>query len=140
MLASTAKCGVEFSEPALAAKRAREESGMVPLIIPVSVPVRTVGPAEVSQVGSGDEDGKGLEQYPPEHKPSVIVTRRRSTRVPGTDAPAQVSSPVPGASSYKDSKGSSRCFEYPGRYYFLSLFYVCLSHACNVQENCSCGQ
>lgn len=89
VLASTAKCGVEFSEPALAAKRAREESGMVPLIIPVSVPVRTVGPAEVAQVGSGDEDGKGLEQYPPEHKPSVIVTRRRSTRVPGTDAPAQ---------------------------------------------------
>nr|XP_048305097.1 mitotic deacetylase-associated SANT domain protein isoform X2 [Myodes glareolus] len=88
VLASTAKCGVEFSEPALAAKRAREESGMVPLIIPVSVPVRTVGPAEVAQVGS-DEDGKGLEQYPPEHKPSVIVTRRRSTRVPGTDAPAQ---------------------------------------------------
>ncbi|XP_075804691.1 mitotic deacetylase-associated SANT domain protein isoform X3 [Microtus pennsylvanicus] len=93
VLASTAKCGVEFSEPALAAKRAREESGMVPLIIPVSVPVRTVGPAEVAQVGSGDEDGKGLEQYPPEHKPSVIVTRRRSTRVPGTDAPAQAEDP-----------------------------------------------
>lgn len=89
VLASTAKCGVEFSEPALAAKRAREESGMVPLIIPVSVPVRTVGPPEVAQVGSVDEDGKGLEHYPTEHKPSVIVTRRRSTRVPGTDAPAQ---------------------------------------------------
>ncbi|CAO2586881.1 Mitotic deacetylase-associated SANT domain protein [Lemmus lemmus] len=89
VLASTAKCGVEFSEPALAAKRAREDSGMVPLIIPVSVPVRTVGPAEVAQVGSVDEDGKGLEQYPTEHKPSVIVTRRRSTRVPGTDASAQ---------------------------------------------------
>ncbi|XP_036061633.1 mitotic deacetylase-associated SANT domain protein [Onychomys torridus] len=89
VLASTAKCGVEFSEPTLAAKRAREESGMVPLIIPVSVPVRTVGPAEGAQVGSVDEDGKGLEHYPAEHKPSVIVTRRRSTRVPGTDAPAQ---------------------------------------------------
>lgn len=89
VLASTAKCGVEFSEPALAAKRAREESGMVPLIIPVSVPVRTVGPPEVAQVGSVDEDSKGLEHYPTEHKPSVIVTRRRSTRVPGTDAPAQ---------------------------------------------------
>ncbi|KAL6092494.1 hypothetical protein STEG23_034184 [Scotinomys teguina] len=89
VLASTAKCGVEFSEPALAAKRAREESGMVPLVIPVSVPVRTVGPAEVAQVGSVDEDGKGLEHYPTEHKPSVIVTRRRSTRVPGTDAPAE---------------------------------------------------
>lgn len=90
MLASTTKCGVEFSEPALAAKRAREESGMVPLIIPVSVPVRTVGPTEVAQIGGADEDGKGLEQYPTEHKPSVIVTRRRSNRVPGTDAAAQV--------------------------------------------------
>ncbi|KAL1789583.1 ELM2 and SANT domain-containing protein 1 [Sigmodon hispidus] len=89
VLASTAKCGVEFSEPALAAKRAREESGMVPLIIPVSVPVRTVGPTEMVQVGSVDEDGRGLEQYPTEHKPSVIVTRRRSTRLPGTDVPAQ---------------------------------------------------
>lgn len=63
---------------------------MVPLIIPVSVPVRTVGPTEVAQIGGADEDGKGLEQYPTEHKPSVIVTRRRSTRVPGTDAAAQV--------------------------------------------------
>lgn len=89
VLASTGKCGVEFSEPALAAKRAREESGMAPLIIPVSVPVRTVGPTEVAQVGSADEDEKGLEQYPTEHKPSVIVTGRRSARVPGTDAPAQ---------------------------------------------------
>lgn len=90
ILASTGKCGVEFSEPALAAKRAREESGMAPLIIPVSVPVRTVGPTEVAQVGSTDEDEKGVEQYPAEHKPSVIVTGRRSARVPGTDAPAQV--------------------------------------------------
>ncbi|XP_051005036.1 mitotic deacetylase-associated SANT domain protein [Acomys russatus] len=89
VLASTTKCGVEFSEPALAAKRAREESGMVPLIIPVSVPVRTVGPTEVAQGGSADEDDKALEQYPAEHKPSVIVTRRRSTRVPGTDASPQ---------------------------------------------------
>lgn len=90
MLATTSRCGVEFSEPALAAKRAREESGMVPLIIPVSVPVRTVGPTEVAQVGGADEDRTGLEQYTTEHKPSVIVTRRRSTRVPGTDAAAQV--------------------------------------------------
>ncbi|KAF6129845.1 hypothetical protein HJG60_004396 [Phyllostomus discolor] len=89
VLASTTKCGVEFSEPSLAAKRAREDSGMVPLIIPVSVPVRTVDPAEAAQAGGADEDGKGLEQNPAEHKPSVIVTRRRSTRIPGTDAPAQ---------------------------------------------------
>ncbi|XP_014639877.1 PREDICTED: ELM2 and SANT domain-containing protein 1 isoform X1 [Ceratotherium simum simum] len=89
VLASTTKCGVEFSEPSLAAKRAREDSGMVPLIIPVSVPVRTVDPTEAAQAGGVDEDGKGSEQNPAEHKPSVIVTRRRSTRIPGTDATAQ---------------------------------------------------
>lgn len=80
---------MEFSDPSLAAKRAREDSGMVPLIIPVSVPVRTVDPTEAAQAG-GVEDGKGPEQNPTEHKPSVIVTRRRSTRIPGTDALAQV--------------------------------------------------
>uniref|UniRef100_A0A8C5KFB1 Mitotic deacetylase associated SANT domain protein n=1 Tax=Jaculus jaculus TaxID=51337 RepID=A0A8C5KFB1_JACJA len=90
VLASTTKCGVEFSEPSLAAKRARDESGMVPLIIPVSVPVRTVDPTEVAHAGGVDEDGKGPEQNHPEHKPSVIVTRRRSTRIPGTEDPAQV--------------------------------------------------
>ncbi|XP_023483842.1 mitotic deacetylase-associated SANT domain protein isoform X2 [Equus caballus] len=89
VLASTTKCGVEFSEPSLAAKRAREDSGMVPLIIPVSVPVRTVDPTEAAQAGGVDENGKGSEQNPTEHKPSVIVTRRRSTRIPGTDATAQ---------------------------------------------------
>ncbi|XP_039739679.1 mitotic deacetylase-associated SANT domain protein isoform X2 [Pteropus medius] len=89
VLASTTKCGVEFSEPSLASKRTREDSGMVPLIIPVSVPVRTVDPTEAAQAGGVDEDGKGPEQNPTEHKPSVIVTRRRSTRIPGTDAPAQ---------------------------------------------------
>lgn len=81
---------MEFSEPSLAAKRAREDSGMVPLIIPVSVPVRAVDPTEAAQAGGVDEDGRGPEQNPAEHKPSVIVTRRRSTRIPGTDAPAQV--------------------------------------------------
>lgn len=89
VLASTTKCGVEFSEPSLTAKRAREDSGMVPLIIPVSVPVRTVDPTEAAHAAGVDEDGKGPEQNPTEHKPSVIVTRRRSTRIPGTDAPAQ---------------------------------------------------
>ncbi|XP_006778932.1 PREDICTED: ELM2 and SANT domain-containing protein 1 [Myotis davidii] len=90
VLASTAKCGVEFSEPSsVAAKRAREDSGMLPLIIPVSVPVRTVDLSEAAQAGGVDEDGKGPEHNPTEHKPSVIVTRRRSTRVPGTDAPTQ---------------------------------------------------
>lgn len=90
VLTSTTKCGVEFSEPSLAAKRAREDPGLVPLIIPVSVPVRAVDPTEVAQVGGVDEDGKDLNQHPTEHKPSVIVTRRRSTRIPGTDASAQV--------------------------------------------------
>ncbi|XP_055989358.1 LOW QUALITY PROTEIN: mitotic deacetylase-associated SANT domain protein [Sorex fumeus] len=89
VLASTTGCGVEFSEPSLAAKRAREDSGMVPLIIPVSVPVRTADPTELAQTGGAAEDGKGPEQNPTEHKPSVIVTRRRSTRIPGADGPAQ---------------------------------------------------
>uniref|UniRef100_A0A8C6EVH7 Mitotic deacetylase associated SANT domain protein n=1 Tax=Marmota marmota marmota TaxID=9994 RepID=A0A8C6EVH7_MARMA len=89
VLTSTTKCGVEFSEASLAAKRLREDSGMVPLIIPVSVPVRAVDPTEVAQAGGVAEDGKGSEQNPTEHKPSVIVTRRRSTRNPGMDAPAQ---------------------------------------------------
>uniref|UniRef100_A0A2K5DS25 Mitotic deacetylase associated SANT domain protein n=1 Tax=Aotus nancymaae TaxID=37293 RepID=A0A2K5DS25_AOTNA len=89
VLASTTKCEVEFSEPVLATKRAREDSGMVPLIIPVSVPVRTVDPTEAAQAGSIDEDGQGPDQNSTEHKPSVIVTRRRSTRIPGTDAAAQ---------------------------------------------------
>ncbi|XP_008070513.1 ELM2 and SANT domain-containing protein 1 [Carlito syrichta] len=89
VLASTAKCGVEFSEPSLVTKRAREDSGMIPLIIPVSVPVRAVDPTEAAQAGGVDEDGKGPEQNPTEHKPSVIVTRRRSTRIPGTDGPVQ---------------------------------------------------
>ncbi|XP_048218938.1 mitotic deacetylase-associated SANT domain protein isoform X2 [Perognathus longimembris pacificus] len=89
VLASTTKCEVEYSEPALAAKRARDESGMVPLIIPVSVPVRTADAAEVTQLGGVDEDRKALEQNLSEHKPSVIVTRRRSTRIPGMDASAQ---------------------------------------------------
>ncbi|XP_053457402.1 mitotic deacetylase-associated SANT domain protein [Nycticebus coucang] len=87
VLTSTTKCGVEYSEPSLAPKRAREDSGMVPLIIPVSVPVRTLDPTEAAQ--GVDEDHKGHEQNPTEHKPSVIVTRRRSTRIPGSDAPAQ---------------------------------------------------
>ncbi|XP_004584463.2 mitotic deacetylase-associated SANT domain protein [Ochotona princeps] len=89
VLASTAKSGVEFSEPSLAAKRTRDESGLVPLIIPVSVPVRAVDPAEMAQAGGMDRDGKGLDQNPTEHKPSVIVTRRRSTRVPGSEATTQ---------------------------------------------------
>lgn len=99
MLASTTKFGVEFSEPSLAAKRAREDSGMVPLIIPVSVPVRTADPAEAAQAGGADEDGRGPEHNPAEHKASVIVTRRRSTRVPGTDAPAQVGQTPPAETS-----------------------------------------
>ncbi|XP_060031483.1 mitotic deacetylase-associated SANT domain protein isoform X2 [Erinaceus europaeus] len=89
VLASTTKCGVEFSESPLAVKRAREDSGLVPLIIPVSVPVRTADPTEAAQAGGVDEHGNGPGQNPTEHKPSVIVTRRRSTRFPGTDAPAQ---------------------------------------------------
>lgn len=88
LASTTTTCAVEYSEPALPVKRSREDSGMVPLIIPVSVPVRTADPAELAHTGSV-ENRKGPEQNLTEHKPSVIVTRRRSTRIPGADVTAQ---------------------------------------------------
>ncbi|MBN3311897.1 EMSA1 protein, partial [Atractosteus spatula] len=64
------------------AKRARDES-LVPLVIPVSVPVRQVDRAspgkEQGEAGWGQRSGQ-QDQAQPEHKASVIVTRRRSLR------------------------------------------------------------
>ncbi|XP_044515911.1 mitotic deacetylase-associated SANT domain protein [Gracilinanus agilis] len=95
VVASAAKSVVEFAGPSPPSKRAREDSGMVPLIIPVSVPVCRVDLPEVAQLGYSDDEGKvplasGPDRSPTEHKPSVIVTRRRSNRNPLTDVPAQV--------------------------------------------------
>ncbi|XP_007472916.1 mitotic deacetylase-associated SANT domain protein [Monodelphis domestica] len=95
VVASAAKSVVEFAGPSTPSKRAREDSGMVPLIIPVSVPVCRVDLPEVAQLGYSDDEGKvplasGPDRSPTEHKPSVIVTRRRSNRNPLTDVPTQV--------------------------------------------------
>ncbi|XP_061467246.1 mitotic deacetylase-associated SANT domain protein [Rhineura floridana] len=83
---------VEFAGSSPAPKRGREDSSLVPLIIPVSVPVRRL---DCHEVGSEKgEDGKlhhfmindhGLS----ESKPSVIVTRRRSNRNLNMDMSAQ---------------------------------------------------
>ncbi|XP_076833755.1 mitotic deacetylase-associated SANT domain protein isoform X2 [Brachyhypopomus gauderio] len=66
-------------------KRSREES-LVPLVIPVSVPVRRADPslpnqdqADLSTSWPLQPSGPG-DPGRPDHKPSVIVTRRRSLR------------------------------------------------------------
>ncbi|XP_031808410.1 ELM2 and SANT domain-containing protein 1 isoform X3 [Sarcophilus harrisii] len=107
VVASAAKSVVEFAGPSPPSKRAREE--MVPLIIPVSVPVCRVDLPEVAQLGYSDEEGKvplasAPDRSPTEHKPSVIVTRRRSNRNPTADAPAQAED----ADAKGDAEGSVR--------------------------------
>ncbi|MCJ8736957.1 hypothetical protein PDJAM_G00018170 [Pangasius djambal] len=66
----------------LNAKRARDES-LVPLVIPVSVPVRRADPTSLDQEqtslsASWPQRPSDLNRN--DHKPSVIVTRRRSLR------------------------------------------------------------
>nr|XP_046223268.1 mitotic deacetylase-associated SANT domain protein-like [Oncorhynchus gorbuscha]XP_046223269.1 mitotic deacetylase-associated SANT domain protein-like [Oncorhynchus gorbuscha] len=69
------------------AKRPRDES-MMPLVIPVSVPVRRPDPSSSSPDGEHSTPGTGWPQRPftlqdvtsMDGKPSVIVTRRRSLR------------------------------------------------------------
>ncbi|XP_035388548.1 mitotic deacetylase-associated SANT domain protein isoform X3 [Electrophorus electricus] len=67
------------------AKRGREES-LVPLVIPVSVPVRRADPLSHDQEQGALSAGWPLrptgpgDPGRPDHKPSVIVTRRRSLR------------------------------------------------------------
>lgn len=93
MAATALKSVVEFASSPPAPKRAREESSIVPLIIPVSVPVRRLDPQEVTREKS--EEGK-LQRFMTndrglsESKPSVIVTRRRSNRNLNMDMSAQV--------------------------------------------------
>ncbi|NXT78181.1 EMSA1 protein, partial [Zapornia atra] len=77
---TAAKSVVEFASTP---KRAREDNSLVPLIIPVSVPVRKI---DLQSLGKDKpEDGKlqrgqTNDRTPCERKPSVIVTRRRSNR------------------------------------------------------------
>lgn len=83
---------VEFAGSSSAPKRAREDSSLVPLIIPVSVPVRRLDSQVIGREKA--EEGK-LQRFaandrgPSESKPSVIVTRRRSNRNFNTDMSAQ---------------------------------------------------
>ncbi|KAF5903413.1 ELM2 and SANT domain-containing protein 1, partial [Clarias magur] len=66
----------------VSAKLARDES-LVPLVIPVSVPVRRTDPASLEQEQTSLSASWPLRPSDPnrtDHKPSVIVTRRRSLR------------------------------------------------------------
>ncbi|KAG9268508.1 ELM2 and SANT domain-containing protein 1 [Astyanax mexicanus] len=89
----------------VSAKRAREEN-LVPLVIPVSVPVQRADTA------SSDKDQASLSSsWPlrpndsgrPDHKPSVIVTRRRSLR----NSLSESSSQNGGSESGGDGEGKS---------------------------------
>lgn len=80
----------------LSAKRVRDE-GLVPLVIPVSVPVRRADPTSL------DPEQTSLSASWPlrlsdlnrtDHKPSVIVTRRRSLRNSVSESSSQVSASV----------------------------------------------
>ncbi|XP_038621515.1 mitotic deacetylase-associated SANT domain protein [Tachyglossus aculeatus] len=84
---------VEFAGSSPPPKRVREDSGLVPLVIPVSVPVF---PADPQEEGRDAPGGGGrlphvpaAERGPADRKPSVIVTRRRSNRSMAAEPPAQ---------------------------------------------------
>ncbi|XP_044291812.1 mitotic deacetylase-associated SANT domain protein isoform X2 [Varanus komodoensis] len=91
--AAAAKSVVEFASSSPAPKRAREDSSLLPLIIPVSVPVRRLDVQDLGREKS--EDGKLQQQFMThdrgvsDSKPSVIVTRRRSNRNLNMDLAAQ---------------------------------------------------
>uniref|UniRef100_A0A8C8VGH8 Mitotic deacetylase associated SANT domain protein n=1 Tax=Pelusios castaneus TaxID=367368 RepID=A0A8C8VGH8_9SAUR len=106
--APTAAKGVlEFASSPQASKRPREDSSLVPLIIPVSVPVRKF---DLQAIGKEKgEEGKlqrvltndrGLS----ERKPSVIVTRRRSNRSSNMESSIQHENDAP----REESEGFAR--------------------------------
>ncbi|XP_042321927.1 mitotic deacetylase-associated SANT domain protein isoform X2 [Sceloporus undulatus] len=89
-VAAAPRSVVEFASSSPAPKRAREDSSLVPLIIPVSVPVRRLDLQEIGRERS--EDSKHFmtnDRGVLESKPSVIVTRRRSNRNLNMDTTAQ---------------------------------------------------
>lgn len=84
---------VEFASSSPAPKRVREDNSHVPLIIPVSVPVKKLDAQDITR--EKGEDGKQQRFLVNDHgiadsKPSVIVTRRRSNRNLNMDSSAQV--------------------------------------------------
>uniref|UniRef100_A0ACB8G3R9 Uncharacterized protein n=1 Tax=Sphaerodactylus townsendi TaxID=933632 RepID=A0ACB8G3R9_9SAUR len=92
VVAAAPRSVVEYASSPPAPKKVREDSSIVPLIIPVSVPVKRLDCQDIGR--EKGEEGKlqrfltndrGLSQS----KPSVIVTRRRSCRNLNTDISAQ---------------------------------------------------
>lgn len=80
----------------LGAKQAREDS-LLPLIIPVSVPVRKQDPSSPDSDELGPASSwlsRPSEPGCDNHKPSVIVTRRRSLRNSLSESPDQVGASV----------------------------------------------
>ncbi|XP_065610807.1 mitotic deacetylase-associated SANT domain protein [Cyrtonyx montezumae] len=80
---TAAKSVVEFASSSPPPKKPREDSSLVPLIIPVSVPVRKIDLQNLEKEKAEDgklQRGQTNDRTPCERKPSVIVTRRRSNR------------------------------------------------------------
>ncbi|XP_054256465.1 mitotic deacetylase-associated SANT domain protein [Indicator indicator] len=95
---TAAKSVVEFASSSPAPKRTREDNSLVPLIIPVSVPVRKIDLQSLGKEKSEDgklQKGQTNDRAPCERKPSVIVTRRRSNRNTNMETSNQHEDAVP---------------------------------------------
>uniref|UniRef100_A0A8B9MJY8 ELM2 and Myb/SANT domain containing 1 n=1 Tax=Accipiter nisus TaxID=211598 RepID=A0A8B9MJY8_9AVES len=95
---TAAKSVVEFASSSPAPKRARDDNSLVPLIIPVSVPVRKIDLQSLGKEKSEDGKlprGQTNDRAPCERKPSVIVTRRRSNRSTNMETSNQHEDAVP---------------------------------------------
>ncbi|XP_014805834.1 PREDICTED: ELM2 and SANT domain-containing protein 1 isoform X2 [Calidris pugnax] len=95
---TAAKNVVEFAGSSPAPKRAREDNSLVPLIIPVSVPVRKIDLQSLGKEKSEDgklQRGQTNDRTPCDRKPSVIVTRRRSNRNTNMETSNQHEDAVP---------------------------------------------
>ncbi|XP_025889245.1 ELM2 and SANT domain-containing protein 1 [Nothoprocta perdicaria] len=95
---TAAKSVVEFASSSPAPKRAREDNSLVPLIIPVSVPVRKIDLQSLGKEKCEDgklQRGQANDRAPCERKPSVIVTRRRSNRNTNMETSNQHEDAVP---------------------------------------------
>ncbi|KFP32272.1 ELM2 and SANT domain-containing protein 1, partial [Colius striatus] len=95
---TAAKSVVEFASSSPPPKKAREDNSLVPLIIPVSVPVRKIDLQSLGKDKSEDgklQRGQTNDRAPCERKPSVIVTRRRSNRSTNMETSNQQEDAVP---------------------------------------------
>ncbi|XP_006128670.2 mitotic deacetylase-associated SANT domain protein [Pelodiscus sinensis] len=95
---TAAKSVLEFASSPPCSKRPREDSSLVPLIIPVSVPVRKFDLQAIAK--EKGEEGKlqrvlANDRSLSERKPSVIVTRRRSSRSSNMETSIQHENAVP---------------------------------------------